>query len=272
MLKNSAMKKSLNHFGLLSAFALVLILLSAGKNNLSAQAKQEYYEIRIYHVYGAQEGKVDAFLKDVYLPALHRSGITKVGVFKPLETDLQAGKKIYVFIPYKTLEQYSLLSEVLSKDKAYLDAGKSFLAAPYNEPPYKRHESILLKAFKNMPQPFFPQYTNPASERVYELRSYESATEDLATRKIHMFNEGGEIDIFTKLKFNAVFYGEVLSGSTKPNLMYMTTFTNMQSRDELWKAFGASSEWKNLSPKEEYKNTVSYIDRYLLRPTSYSDF
>jgi len=253
-------------------FALLMLLTSAMCGITSAQAKQEYYEIRIYHVYGGQEGKVDAFLKDVYLPALHRSGIEKVGVFKPLETDFNSGKMIFVFIPYKTLEQFALLSEVLSKDKIYLDAGKSFLAAPYNEPPYKRHESILLKAFRNMPQPFFPEYTNPASERVYELRSYENATEDLAIRKIHMFNEGGEIDIFTKLKFNAVFYGEVLAGPSKPNLMYMTTFTNMQSCDEHWKAFGASSEWKTLSPKEEYKNTTPFIDRYLLRPANYSDF
>lgn len=266
------MKKSGKFLVMSAAFMLVMLCLTSVNNSLSAQAKQGYYEIKIYHVYGGQEGKTDAFLKDVYIPALHRAGIAKVGVFKPLETDLQAGKMIYVFIPYKTLEQYTLLSEVLSKDKVYLDGGKTFLAAPFNEAPYKRHESILLKAFKNMPQPFFPEYTNPTSERVYELRSYESATEDLATRKIQMFNEGGEIDIFTKLKFNAVFFGEVLSGSTKPNLMYLTTFTNMQSHDELWKAFGASAEWKSLSPKEEYKNTVSYIDRYLLRPTNYSDF
>ena len=259
----------------LSVVFAVLLLVTAFSADLSIAnppAKQEFYEIRIYHVYGPQDGKVDAFLKDAFIPALHRAGIAKVGVFKPLETDLQSGKKIFVFIPYKTLEQYSSLSEVLAKDKTYQDAGKSFLAAPYNEAPYKRHESILLKAFKDWPQATFPEYTNPVSERVYELRSYESSTEDLAVRKIHMFNEGKEIDIFTKLNFNAVFYGEVLAGSSKPNLMYMTTFTDMKSHDEHWKAFGASAEWKALSPKEEYKNTVSYIDRYLLRPANYSDF
>jgi hypothetical protein len=259
----------------LSVFFAVLLIVSAFTANYSLAnppAKQEFYEIKIYNVYGPQEAKVDAFLRDVYIPALHRAGIVKVGVFKPLETDLQSGKKIFVFIPYKTLEQYASLSEVLANDKTYQDAGKSFLAAPYNEPPYKRQETILLRAFKDWPQPTFPSYTNPVSERVYELRSYESSTEDLAIRKIHMFNEGKEIDIFTKLKFNAVFYGEVLAGASKPNLMYMTTFTDMQSHDEHWKAFGASDEWKALSPKEEYKNTVSYIDRYLLRPTNYSDF
>ena len=87
-----------------------------------------------------------------------------------------------------------------------------------------------------------------------------------------MFNEGGEIDIFTGLKFNAVFYGEVLSGSARPNLIYMTTFTDMKSREDHWKAFVATPEWKRLSSMEEYKNTVSNIDRYLLRPTDYSDY
>ncbi|HUX94275.1 MAG TPA: NIPSNAP family protein [Bacteroidales bacterium] len=268
------MKKSLNHLLLLSAFMLIIMLLSAGKSNLSAQAKQEYYELRVYHLdLGAgQEGKVDAFLKDVYIPALHRAGIAKVGVFKPIETDVLFGKRIFVFIPVKTTDQYVSLQEVLSKDKLYTEAARSFIDAPFNEPPYARCERIMLKAFRNMPQPFFPSYTNPVSERVYELRSYESATEAKAAKKIQMFNEGGEIDIFTSLKFNAVFYAEVISGSAMPNLMYMTTFSDMVSHDDHWKAFGATPEWKKLSAMEEYKNTVSNINKNLLRPTNYSDF
>ena len=264
------MKKS-NSFYLPLKALLLLFFIAISCKSFGAP-KQQYYEIRIYHVYGGQEGKVDAFLKDAYLPALHRAGISKVGVFKPVETDTESGKLIFLFVPYKTSEEYILLPEVLGKDKVYQEAGKSFLDAPYNDPPYIRHESILLKAFLNMPEPFFPEYTNPVSERVYELRSYESATEAKAIKKIEMFNQGGEIDIFTSLKFNAVFYGEVLAGSTKPNLMYMTTFTDMKSREEHWKAFGSTSEWKRLSALEEYKNTVSSITRYLLRPTGYSDF
>jgi hypothetical protein len=254
--------------------ALLLICLPVLNNSLSAQTKQEYYELKIYHLaWGSgQEAKVDAFLKDVYLPALHRAGIAKVGVFKPIETDALSGKRIYVLIPVKTMDQYAMLPGVLEKDKTYLEAGKSFISAPFNAAPYARVETIILKAFKNMPQPFFPSYTNPVSERVYELRSYESATEALAAKKIHMFNEGGEIDIFTSLKFNAVFYGEVIAGAARPNLMYMTTFTDNKLREELWKAFGAAPAWKKLSAMEEYKNTVSNIDRYLLRPTNYSDF
>ncbi|MBK9491957.1 MAG: NIPSNAP family protein [Haliscomenobacter sp.] len=44
--------------------------------------------------------------------------------------------------------------------------------------------------------------------------------------------------------FNAVFYAEVLSGRRMPNLMYMTSFDNIESRDAHWKSFGADPFWK----------------------------
>jgi hypothetical protein len=50
-----------------------------------------------------------------------------------------------------------------------------------------------------------------------------------------MFNLGDEIRLFKKLGFNAVFYGEVLSGAQMPNLMFMTSFNNMAAHDQHWK-------------------------------------
>lgn len=253
--------------------AASLLLLAIGFNGFAAGQKQQYYEIKIYRISNAsQESRVDAFLKDAYLPALHRAGIPVVGVFKPVEADTAFGKLIYVLIPFKTVDQFTQLPEKLTNDKALADASRSFADAPYNDPPYKRYESIFLKAFMDFPQFNAPKYTNPASERIYELRSYESATDAKAIKKIEMFNQGGEIDIFRKLNFNPVFWGEVLVGSHMPNLMYMTTFSDMKSHDEHWKAFGATAEWKKLSGMEEYKNTVSKANPYLLHPTSYSDF
>ena len=49
---------------------------------------------------------MDAYLKDAYLPALHRAGIPVVGVFKPVEADTAFGKLVYVFIPFKTVDQF----------------------------------------------------------------------------------------------------------------------------------------------------------------------
>ena len=158
---------------------MFLLFLAAVSFQSFGAAKQQYYEIRIYTISGpAQEKMVDAYLKDAYIPALHRAGISKVGVFKPVETDTAAyGKLVYLFIPFKTMEQYAELPGILEKDKAYTAAGKSFVDAPFDNPPYQRHQSILLKAFLFMPEFAAPSFTTPVSERIYELRSYESATE-----------------------------------------------------------------------------------------------
>jgi hypothetical protein len=104
------------------------------------------------------------------------------------------------------------------------------------------------------------------------LRSYESATEAYYKNKVEMFNAGGEIKLFDRLAFNAVFYGEVISGAKMPNLMYLTTFDNQESRDQHWKSFGESPEWKELIAMEKYKNNMSHIDITFLYPTAYSDY
>ena len=236
-------------------------------------AGQMYYEIKIYRLSSPAKGAViDTYLKDAFIPAMHRAGIKTVGVFKPVEADTAFGKMVYVFIPYKTIDHYFKVSATVEKDPVYQQSGKDFLDAPYNDPPYTRYESVLLKAFSYMPQFRIPKFTTPMSERIYELRSYESPTDVKATKKIKMFNEGGEMAIFQKIGANAVFYGQVLFGSKKPRLMYMTTYENSKSREEHWVAFRNSSEWKIISALEEYKNTVSKANPYLLHPADYSDF
>lgn len=255
---------------LLTAFTLLFISLSIIS---TAAPKQQYFILKIFRVSGiGQEEMVDAFLKEAYLPALHRAGIPKAGVFKPVEGDTVNGRLVYLFIPFRTIEQYTGLDEILLKDKVYQQAGKSFLDAEYNHPPFERCETILMKAFAFMPEFRAPEYSNAVSERIYELRSYESSTEAKALKKIDMFNEGGEIRLFEDLSFNPVFFGQVLTGTHMPNLMYMTTFKDKATHDERWKAFGSSEGWKKLSGMEEYKNTVSKANPYLLHPTSYSDF
>jgi hypothetical protein len=265
------MKKSKIIYRLLPALLLFISVASNGFGTIPA--KQQYYEIKIYRIADkTQESRVDAYLRDAYLPALHRAGIPIVGVFKPVEADTAFGKLIYVFIPYKTIDQYLQLPGLLEKDKVYTEAGKSFVDAAYDNAPYKRYESILLKAFMNMPEFAAPKFSTAPGEKIYELRSYESATEAKAVKKIEMFNQGGEIELFKNLGFNAAFFAEVLTGSHMPNLMYMITFADMKSHDDHWNAFKDSDGWKKLSGMDEYKNTVSKANPYLLHPTSYSDF
>lgn len=266
------MRKSILNLGVI--FITVMLLFPAFSNSFGAdKPKQMYYEIKIYKVTSPAQAEIaDRYLKDAFIPALHRAGIAKIGVFKPVEADTAYGKLIYVFVPYKTSDEYFNLVTVLENDQVYQLAGKDFLDAPYNAPPFKRYESVFLKAFAFMPQFRVPTYTTSPSERIYELRSYESATEAKAAKKMHMFNEGGEITIFEKVGSNAVFYGQVLLGSQKPRLMYMTTYSDMKSHDEHWKAFGAHPDWLKLKGMDEYANTVSKNNTFLLHPTSYSDF
>ena len=249
------------------------ILFLLGWNIKAAPEPQMFYEIKIYRINGkVQESKMDIFLRDAYIPAVHRAGIKTVGVFKPVESDTAFGKFIYVFLPFKTIDEFFELEGKLVSDEVYKNDGKSFIDAPVNEPPYVRCESIFMRAFSGMPSFRTYSYQTAPSERIYELRSYESSTEAKAAKKIHMFNEGGEIGIFEKVGSNAVFYGQVLFGSLKPRLMYMTTYADMKSHDDHWNAFRNHPDWNSLRVKEEYQNTTSKTNAYLLHPTSYSDF
>lgn len=249
----------------------VFILIICLTSSLSAR---DYYQIKVYNVKDQAQGTaVENYLKEAYLPGLHRAGIKMVGVFKPVASDTTFfGKKIFVFIPLKELALIEKIESSLAKDKEYLTKGAAYINAKFDNPPYVRLESILLKAFSAQPDYFAPKFTTPKSEQIFELRSYQSATEKIYNKKVEMFNEGGETKIFEKIGANAVFYGEVLSGSEMPNLMYMTSYQNMKANEDCWKAFRDHPDWKTLSGKEEYKNTVSKITKYMLYPADYSDF
>jgi hypothetical protein len=236
-------------------------------------AKPQFYSIRIYQLKTQQqETRVDSFLQYALLPALHRQGIPEVGVFKPVGNDTAASRLIYVFIPLKSLDQITTLPGSLVKDAQYLADGKSYLDAGYDNPPYVRIESILLQAFPDMPRYAAPWTGKGYSpDRVYELRSYEGPTEQYYANKVQMFNQGGEIPLFSRLDFHAVFYASVISGPHMPNLMYMTSFDNMAARDQHWKTFGSDSTWKKLVSSPEYQHNVSHIDDIFLHAAAYSE-
>lgn len=256
---------------LFSCFCLAIIGLISISNAFCAPPGREIFELKIYHLDNKeQEERVDTFLKNAYIPALKRAGIEKVGVFKPVEDDDAEGKKIYVYIPYQSAEKFVQLEQILEKDQKYQAEGRGYIQTSHDNPAYLRMESILLQAFEGLPEFKESKLDNPPSERIYELRSYESATEKLFRNKVQMFNQG-EIDIFERLGFNHIFYGEVLAGSSMPNLMYMTTHANMEARDKNWKAFTEDEQWEELSGMEEYQNNVSHIDIILLHPTPYSE-
>jgi hypothetical protein len=233
-------------------------------------ARPAYFELKVYHLKTArQEALVDSFLQHQYVPRLHAAGIATVGVFTAIGNDTAADKRIYVLAPYASLGQWEKVSQQTASQ--LLAAGGAYENAAYTSPAYSRLENILLKAFPDMKALLAPKLATPKAERVYELRSYEGASEKIFRNKVQMFNAGGEIKLFDRLGFNGIFYGEVLFGAKMPNLMYLTSFANQAAREAHWKAFGADPEWKRLSALPEYQNNVSHIDITFLRPANYSD-
>jgi len=252
--------------------AIISLLLFAATQFVTA-AGRDFYQIQVFRLNSkAQETRTDNFLKMAYLPALHRAGIKTAGVFKPIASDTISGNQIIVWLPLTSPDQLDKLQTTLAKDAVYQTAGADFLNASFDNVPFQRKESILLKAFPEAPAFFIPKHKTKPSDRIYELRSYEGPTENLFRQKVKMFNQGGEIKIFKSLDFNAVFYAEVISGSTMPNLMYLTTFADMAAHDAHWDAFRNHPDWKKLSALSEYQHTVSKSVKMLLYPTDYSDF
>jgi hypothetical protein len=262
----------MRHFSIVFRLFIAIILIQAGNFAYAAGPIRQYYRLSVYHFKdGAQEKALDQYFSGALLPALHRMKIVSAGVFKALANDTASDKKIYVLIPFNSAAEVQKLNDELKKDKNYQAAGQEYLNAVYSAPPYTRVETIILYAFPLAPRLQLPELTSAKNERVYELRSYESATEKVFQNKVKMFNDGDEIGLFKRLGFNAVFYSEVLAGPRMPNLMYMTTFENMADRENHWKAFSNDAQWKTLTGLPLYQNNVQHADIIFLRPTDYSD-
>jgi hypothetical protein len=240
---------------------------------ITGYAQKDIYEIRVYKIKSAEQIKAtDNFLENAYLPALHRLGIKQIGVFKPISNDTAVIKQIIVLVQYISLDVWRRTSSVLQLDQVYMNNAKAFEDADSTSIPFVRMESVILEAFPDQMK-LVPTTLKMTPDALYELRSYESPTEELHRVKVDMFNDGGEITLFKRLDFQSVFYADVLSGSHMPNLVYMVVFENAAAREEHWKAFGNSKEWKTISTDPKYRNniSVSHIESILMHRTSYSD-
>ena len=98
------MKKSLSY--LLCLVLCFTAALSASAEESLSKKERQYYELRVYHLASNEQvGVVERFLQGALLPALQRADVKTVGVFKWLGNDTAAVKKLFVLIPYKSLEQ-----------------------------------------------------------------------------------------------------------------------------------------------------------------------
>ena len=229
-----------------------------------------FYELRRYQLSNGPQRKLcNDFFRDALIPALNRLGIAPVGVF-----DLAIGPEtpsIYVFMPSVSLEALVTVETRLAQDSEYLKAGAPFLNAPATQPAFVRMQSSLLQAFEKIPGVTLPKATSTKGARVFELRTYESPSDQDHKRKVEMMQSGEEA-IFAKAGFTQVFYGDTLIGGRLPNLTYMLSFENLTERDKCWAAFRDSPAWKAMSsdPHYAFEEIVSSITNLILTPAAYS--
>jgi hypothetical protein len=249
------------------AAATVLPALSDAMNTDNPTIATEYYELRVYNLKDESQQKlVEDYLKNAAIPTLNRLGVKHVGVFTEMKPEGQT--KVFVLTQYNSLNHFSTIAENFGKDVVLKSKGAAYLNAPATQPAYERIESSLLKAFTHFPTLVAPE----KKSRIFELRQYQSASEAAGKKKIEMFNNQGEIDIFKRLGFNPVFWGETVIGPLRPNLTYMVTFDDLAAKDAHWKEFGSDTQWHEISAVPDYADAllVSKITSTLLVPTDFS--
>jgi hypothetical protein len=228
--------------------------------------QSQIVEWRIYTApFGDGRKRLLEFLQGAAVPAWNRLGINPVGVFNVTFGPNQSS--VHVLLPHGSMDSVWQTENRLLEDGVFVKAAESFMALPSKDPGYWRIESSLLKCFSHMPRIEPPDATKP---RIFEVRIYESHNERKGKKKIHMFNEGGEIEIFRKSGLKPVLFAETIVGPRRPNLVYMLTFADMAEREKGWGAFRVHPDWLALKDKPEYADTVCNINDHILSPAPFS--
>jgi len=201
------------------------------------------------------------------VPALGRMSLDRIGVFTNM--DDPNDHSLYVLIPYSTLDRFAELNPTLLADEECQAAAKEHFAVPKDDPVFTRIQSRFYKAFAGMPVIEMPEQTAQKLPRVFELRIYESHTEEKAALKVEMFNSG-EIQVMRDTELGPVFFGEALIGDDLPHLAYMLSAADREAHQAHWKTFGEHPEWNRLKAMPKYQDTVSKITNIFLTPAAYS--
>jgi hypothetical protein len=240
-----------------------------GSQDPAASGGRQYYELRRYHLLTPRRKLADDYFRNALVPGLNRLGISTVGVFNVAIGP--QGPSAYVLIPSASIDTLVDSGARLSQDAEYVKAASDFLNTPGKSPAYVRVESSLMVALAAAPKLTVPAAAAQHSPRMFELRTYESSTDQDHRVKVAQVNEG-EIPIFLKAGFWPVFFGDTLIGSRMPNLTYMIGFANLAERDKAWDAFRAAPETKALFalPKYTFEDLVTNVDNTVLTPAACS--
>ena len=253
-------------------------------NSSSAQEPKinQAVELRTYTLVDeAAEAKLDAYLENALVPALVRQGLGPIGVFDQAPTkDDDANKdkdedreaqpvQVLLVIPGPSVEAVTSAAAKLASDDNYQKAAADYLSTPAAQPLVKRIRSELLLSFNCWPTVTVSAQKRDGKPRLFEMRTYESPTENFGDLKVEMFN-AGEVPIFLDCKIAPVFMGQALIGDMMPNLTYMTVYDNDEQRQAAWKRFFEHADWQVLKGVEKYQGTVSKIHKSDWLPKPYS--
>jgi NIPSNAP len=249
--------------------SLAALGVAAVESNFAAAEEKpgELYELRVYTLPVAKQSMLDQYLKDAFIPAVHRLGIKTVGVFaeKPEKEVL----KYYVLIVHPNAQSIVELPVRLPADQDFQKKSQEYSDAKATDSVFSRIESSIMAPLAGMPKLVRPDTSRP---RLLNLRIYENHNERAALKKIEMFNTG-ELAIFRRVGLTPVFFGATVTGSLMPNLTYMLVFPDEPGRAAAWSRFRDDAEWKKLRAIPEYadKEIVLRVTNKILTPTAYSE-
>jgi hypothetical protein len=219
---------------------------------------------------GPQQKRMADFLRDALIPAVNRLGSTPVGVFEAMVGD--HAPTLYVLMPFASIEALFAHEIKLRTDQEFLKAGDAYLMSTATDPAYVRRETSVLEAFPNVPRIEVPAATASKGPRLLELRMYESPSEVTSRKKMSMFTDMGELEIFRKTGLTPVFFARTVVGQRQPNFVYMLVHENLAAREKNWDTFRTNPEWKTLSATPGFSDAeiLTNITTLFLRPTAYS--
>ena len=256
----------------LSAGAVLGISPVAGmlsSKQTAIQEKQQYFEWIRYHLpLGNRQRWVQDYYRDVAIPALNRAGINNIGVFTVRHGTNEP--TLHVIIPHPTLDSIETVNDKLLEDKSFVENGSRFLSSPTNEMAFVSMEKTIMKAFTHLPEMLIPKQKQENRSRIFQVRVYEAPSLTALKRKIHMFNEGGEIAIFQKVGLQPILFGETIAGNMMPNLMYIMAFDDFTDMTRGWDRFRVDPDWIRLRDDPYYADTVSRINDWIWNPAAFS--
>lgn len=250
--------------GSLAASALAVAVDSGAQTETMVRPRQ-FYQLRRYSLQtGPQVAMTEKYISEALIPALANKG-GPVGAFR---VDIGPETPMfYVLIPILAPAMAGALELELNQNEGYIKAAEPFWSSPASSPAFVRIDSTLLVAFEG-----WPRITPPEkAKRIFQLRTYESASYRDHLVKVQMFHSG-EFEIFKNAGFQPVFFGDTLIGPRMPSLTYMLSFADSAELDAKWNVFRNDPAWKKLSadPRFAFEAIVSNITNLVLSPLAAS--